>query len=131
MENNQNNELLNEINERLIRIEKNQIVGSRIRMAIFIVLLFAIIISTVIIVPQLATLAEELNATISQVQDLAEKVNDIDLNDLKEKLDVIAGLDTEKLEIMIETLETIDFEKMQDSINSIQSFIQKFSGLFG
>lgn len=109
-----NKELLQEINERLIRIEKFQKAErtrSIIQLAVVAVLL---IILAIIIVPKVITMAE-------QYRELMQRINGISAE--------FEGIAAE-FESFKSKIEGIDFQGLKDTVDRMQSFFNSLSGIF-
>ena len=114
-------QLLQEVNERLIRIEKYQQAERTRRYIRLGVIALIIIILAIIIVPKIVAIVNQYNQMMAQVDNITAKFNGIvsevdgitaDFNDLKGKID------------------KIDFSALQDAISQIQSFVDKLSRLY-
>ena len=126
---NMNEELLKEINERLIRIEKNQIQGRKIRIIVCAVILVLLIILAAVFGPRLATTLNEISTITDKTQEIVEVLDEVDFDGLKEKVNVLAGIDADKLQGTIDAFESTDFEQLQESITSIENAVSSIQGL--
>ncbi len=119
-------QLLEAINQRLIRIERRQKAAS-IRTWVITGLVVALLIAlTVFLVPKIRFLVQQYKTVVSYVEEAREYVRSIDTEKIKSTLDSLGNIDTGALGRLIDKFSEIDFNEI---LKRIETALEPFEGI--
>lgn len=129
-------EMLEEINERLIRIEKRQRIESIRRWVTLGIVIVLIVALAAFIVPKVMTVMNDYNELMETIEGYKKVIDsmsleDIDFSGLESAANALNDIDFGHITEIIKQLEEIDFDGLTEAVNRITSVTNSIGGLFG
>lgn len=129
-------EMLQDITERLERIEKFQKAERIRRLVILGVVVLAIIVLAIIITPKVISVVNQYNELMDQVNKYTAIINSLklenmDFSGLEKAVDTLNNIDFDNITEMIGKLKLIDFDALTEAVNRITAVTNQIGKFFG
>ncbi len=123
-------ELLEQINLRLIRIERRQKAISIRKWIVTGLIVLGLIILAIILAPKIRFLIEQYKIIAENIENIAEFVKSIDAEQVKEAFRRLGEINAEKVNELMGKLSEFDYQALLNQIKTLLEPLSKLSNLF-
>lgn len=122
-------ELLEDMQQRIIKIEKRARRNAIFAWGLTLLLLLGLVLTVVSLVPQINVMKAQYDSVMETVQQMGNIVTSIDIQKLQDAADFIGSVDYEKLMELSDMLETLDAQQLKVQIDEIRTLVEKLGEL--
>jgi len=122
-------ELLEDMQQRIIKIEKHARRNAIFAWGLALLLLLGLVLTVVSLVPQINVMKAQYDSVMETVQQMGNIVTSVDIQKLQDAADFVGSVDYEKLMELSDMLETLDAQQLKAQIDEITALVDKLGEL--
>ena len=122
-------ELLEDMQQRIIKIEKRGKRNAIFALGLALLLLLALILTAVSLVPQINVMKAQHDSVMENVQKLAAVMDSVDIEKLQQALGFVASVDYEKMMGLSDVLGAVDAQQLESQLEQISGLLGELDEL--
>ena len=122
-------ELLEDMQQRIIKIEKRGKRNAIFAWSLTLLLLLALILTAVSLVPQINVMKAQHDSVMENVQKLAAVTDSVDIEKLQQALEFVASVDYEKMMGLSDVLGAVDAQQLESQLEQISGLLGELDEL--
>lgn len=122
-------ELLEEMQERIVKMEKRARRNAIFAWGLTLVLLLALVLTVISLVPQINVMKAQREGLMENVQQLGIVADSIDVETLQEAIEFVGSIDYAKMMELSEMLETLDAQQLRTQLEQITALLNEVDEL--
>ena len=122
-------ELLEDMQQRIIKIEKRGKRNAIFAWGLALLLLLALILTVISLVPQINVMKAQYDSVMENVQKLAAVTDSVDIEKLHQALEFVASVDYEKMMGLSDVLGAVDAQQLESQLEQISGLLGELDEL--
>jgi len=122
-------ELLEDMQERIVKMEKRARRNAIFAWGLTLVLLLALVLTVISLVPQINVMKAQYDSVMENVQKLAAVTDSVDIEKLHQALEFVASVDHEKMMGLSDVLGAVDAQQLESQLEQISGLLGELDEL--
>ena len=122
-------ELLEEMSERLIKIEKRSRRSRIFAWGLSLLLLLALVLTVISLVPQINVMKAQYDSMMESIQELGNVAGSVDVEKLQDAIEFVGSIDYSKMTELNDMLDTMDAAQLKSQLEQISGLLGELDEL--